>query len=68
MGFDLRDMILKYGFNFFLNKMIIVFNLLVIYKYIKRIWMEVIYLDLLKSIGFEIIKLLFNFGIKLLVI
>lgn len=68
MGPDLRDMTLKYGFNSLLNKMITVPNLLVIYKHIKRTWMEVTYLDLLKSTGLEITKLLLNLGTKLLVI
>lgn len=47
MGPNLRDMTLKYGFNSLLNKMTTVPNLLVIYKHVRHIWMEITYLDLL---------------------
>lgn len=68
MGSGLRDLTLKYRFNSLLNKLTAVPNLLVIYKYVKHIWMEVTYLDLLKSTDLEITKLLLYLGTKLSVI
>lgn len=65
MGSGLRDMTLKYGFNSLLNKLTAIPNLLVIYKYVKHTWMEVTYLDLLKSTDLEITKLLLHLGSKL---
>lgn len=68
MGSGLRDLTLKYRFNSLLNKLTAVPNLLVIYKYVKHTWMEVTYLDLLKSTDLEITKLLLYLGTKLSVI
>lgn len=56
------------GLILFENKMATAPNVLVIYTYVKRTWMEVTYLDLLVSTDLEITKLLLNLGAKLSVI